>query len=689
LPFQGSFLLNYTPTVVAHDDVILCLTYKQLCAFSSASGKKLWERKGAVGFASAGDLFVIDGLVWTIPMVRFGAPVPWKKTDFLGDSGQEFWGLDLYTGDVKKRVNRSILPGVHHHRCYRNKATEDFLVYGQGGLEFMDLHGDDHSGNLWTRGICQYGVMPANGYIYVPPHPCQCFSQDMLHGFHVLAASNSTARIVLESDLQKGPAFSDTLAKTPRLEVPIKQSGQVWQPPVTYGKPDEWPMFRRDITRSGSSTCKISGPLQQTWQAKLGSDLTAVTVADGRLFVYSKAEQMLYCLNAASGHSIWRLATPGKIDSPPTIVNDLCVFGSVDGSVYCVRATDGALRWRFRISKDERRTVVDDCLESIWPIHGSVLVLQGTVYFAAGRSSHLDGGIRLFAVDLASGKVKHQATLDSDGEGANRVLTNVDLLVADGKMINMGLAQYDRHLNLQPTSVLNTLICDTGFLGDAWFHRENWVLGGVTGTVSESARTTMATQPRSERSSVGKLLVFNATTAYGIKNPYSWQKYANTYPTHTGHVHEKYARYESQWFPIGTRIFSFENAAATSPTTPKNRRRDSREHQTNEKWGVDMPFQPRAVALAGETLVLAGWLDAVAIQPKTGLPLNPANPDPRDCVLRTLSTSSGNVLGNYPIPAEPVYDGLAVAYGRVYLPLQNGTVICLQGSDQTPATKPR
>ena len=45
---------------------------------------------------------------------------------------------------------------------------------------------------------------------------------------------------------------------------------------------------------------------------------------------------------------------------------------------------------------------------------------------------------------------------------------------------------------MQPTSLLNTLICDTGFLGDAWFHRENWVLGGVTGTVSQSARTTMA-----------------------------------------------------------------------------------------------------------------------------------------------------------------------------------------------------
>ena len=678
-PFRGSFLLNYTPTVVAHGDVILCLTYKQLCAFSSVNGKKLWEQKGAVGFGSAGDLFVIDGLVWTIPMVRFGAVVPWKKSDFLGQAGSEFWGMDLHSGEVKRRVSRRILPGVHHHRCYRNKATEDFLVYGQGGLEFMDLHGDSHSGNLWTRGICQYGVMPANGYVYVPPHPCQCFSQDMLHGFYVLAASNSTGDVELEPDLQKGSTYSDAIGETPRLEVPAKQSGQVWQPPVTFGKSDEWPMYRRDITRSGSSPCELSGSLKQTWRMELGSDLTAVTIADNRLFVSSKAEQILYCLDATSGDTIWQLATPGKVDSPPTVVREHCVFGSVDGSVYCVRARDGALRWRFRISQDERRTLVDDSLESVWPIHGSVLVLQDTVYFAAGRSSHLDGGIRLFGLDLANGELKHQVTLDSEAEGQHRVLTNADLLVADGNMINMGLAQFDRDLNLQPTSRLNTLICDTGFLGDAWFHRENWVLGGVTGTVSQSARTTMATQPRSAQSSVGKLLVFNDATAYGIKNPYSWQKYANRFPTHTGHPHQKYSRYDPKWFPVGSRIFSFDNIKEVPAPAEGRRRRPTKENQRNEKWGVDMAYQPRAIALAGETLVLAGWLDAVAIQPETGLPLDPANPDPRDCVLRTISTKGGKILSECKVPAEPAYDGLAVAYDKIYLPMKSGTVMCLEG----------
>ena len=680
--FKGAFLLNYTPTVVAYDDVIMCLTYKQLLVFSTSTGTKLWERKGAIGFGSAGDLFVIDGLVWALPMVKFGAPVIAGRDDFIGNRGKESWGMDLHTGDVKKRVPRNILPGVHHHRCYRNKATLNYIIYGQGGLEFMDLSGTNHCGNLWTRGICQYGVMPANGYIYVPPHPCQCYSQELLNGFHVLSASNSSGDLIPEPGLERGPAYFELVTGIKDAAVLAMKDGMVWQPPISPHNPDEWPMFRRDITRSGSSPGKISGSLKQVWQTTLGSDLTAVTIADNRMFVCSKAEQILYCLDASTGKELWQLATPTMVDSPPTIISGLCVFGSVDGSVYCVKTVDGALRWRFRIGEEERRTVVDDHLESIWPVHVSVLVMNNTVYFAAGRSSHLDGGIRIFAVDLPSGLLKKQITLSSDTEGANRAHVNMDLLVSDGKMINMGLAQFDGDLSLQQNSELKTLICDTGFLSDAWFHRENWVLGGVSGEVGKTTRTTMATQAKSDRATVGKLLVFNDSEAYGIKNPYSWLKYANRIPTHTGHPHQKYSRYQPEWFPVGSRVFSFENKKESPPEGDerKVRRylRNPFEGGYSETWGVDMPYQPRAIALAGNKLVLAGWLDTLAIQQRTGLPLDPKNPDPRNCVLRVVSTDGGKILSEHKIPAEPAYDGMAVAYGKVYLPLKDGTVICEQ-----------
>jgi hypothetical protein len=59
-------------------------------------------------------------------------------------------------------------------------------------------------------------------------------------------------------------------------------------------------------------------------------------------------------------------------------------------------------------------------LESLWPVHGSVLIDDETptVYFAAGRSSHLDGGIRIYALEPTTGKVLNQKTvaMNTDGE---------------------------------------------------------------------------------------------------------------------------------------------------------------------------------------------------------------------------------------------------------------------------------
>ena len=42
-----------------------------------------------------------------------------------------------------------------------------------------------------------------------------------------------------------------------------------------------------------------------------------------------------------------------------------------------------------------------------------------------------------------------------------------------------------------------------------------------------------------------------------------------------------------------------------------------------------------------------------------------------------LSTVDGNKLGSYSLPAAPVRDGLAVAGGKIYVSLQDGSVVCL------------
>ena len=693
-PTEGLFLRNYAPTVVAYGDVVMCLTWNRLHAFAMADGRKLWEHKGSIGFASPGDLFVINGLAWTIPhtasiwngnrtdqagKIKTGIPIP--RTDFIGDGAKEIWGVDVHTGDVKKRLPRTkLLPGGHHARCYRNKATVNYLICGRRGLEYIDLHGDNHVNNWWVRGLCQYGVMPANGFIYIPPDPCQCFNTIKVNGFLALSPTSSLDAVAATAPpaLERGPAYASIAERASSLsgnrqsQIANRKS-LAWQPPIYPPKPDEWPTYRGNITRSGSTTGRVPAELGELWKTPIGGALTASVAADGKLVVCSKDACIVHCLDAGTGKSLWQFAAGGRVDSPPTLHEGLCVFGCGDGSVYCLRLADGALAWRFRAAPVDRRIVADSRLASPWPISGSVLVLDGVVYFAAGRSSYLDGGIRLVGLDVRSGKELHEATLTTTpgelgrrgppGDGALP-----DVLVSDGSSISMRHIQFDKELKRR-RAPLTTLIASTGLLEDIWAHRQTLRLGRARGAAASKA----------------KLIVFDADRAIGVMNPYTWLKRTSgLWPKgHDGHLHQKYSRYETRYFPIGVKIAATKNgvARASGPDARRGKGKKRGETPVADAWSIEEPIQPRAALLAGDTLFLAGWQDAVAIQEKTGRPLDPKKPDPRPACLWTLSTADGKTLSEHKLDCEPVFDGLIAAYNKLFLSMKDGTIRCFGGAE--------
>ncbi|MFZ5833199.1 MAG: PQQ-binding-like beta-propeller repeat protein, partial [Planctomycetota bacterium] len=142
----------------------------ELIALSARDGKELWRCPTAHGYNSPPDVFVSGGLVWT------GAAPGRNDEDFTE-------GRDLYTGEVKRRFATDPLFSVaHHHRCYRNKATDQYILLGRTGIELIDLADGELMRNCWVRGACQYGVMPANGLLYAPPHSCACYIQSKLSG---------------------------------------------------------------------------------------------------------------------------------------------------------------------------------------------------------------------------------------------------------------------------------------------------------------------------------------------------------------------------------------------------------------------------------------------------------------------------------------------------------------------------
>jgi hypothetical protein len=71
-------------------------------------------------------------------------------------------------------------------------------------------------------------------------------------------------------------------------------------------------------------------------------------------------------------------------------------------------------------------------------------------------------------------------------------------------------------------------------------------------------------------------------------------------------------------------------------------------------------FKALAMALAGDAAIYAGSVDTGATT----------------AALLVCSAATGKKIMEAPLHAPPVYDGLAVAGGRVYLALQDGSLVC-------------
>ncbi len=146
-------------------------------------------------------------------------------------------------------------------------------------------------------------------------------------------------------------------------------------------------MYRHNGQRSGSTKTAVPTELSRQWEVELACQPSQPVIVGDRLWVAEKDAHRIRCLNATNGQDVWSFTAGGRIDSAPTVHDGLVLFGCRNGSVYCLRATDGALVWRFRAAPDQRRVVSYGQLESVWPVQGSVLVLESPLYPGRTRLS--------------------------------------------------------------------------------------------------------------------------------------------------------------------------------------------------------------------------------------------------------------------------------------------------------------
>ncbi|MBT3376779.1 MAG: PQQ-binding-like beta-propeller repeat protein [Lentisphaerae bacterium] len=664
-------------SLVLAEETVLILGGNRLEGRDASSGEFLWHHDIPRSHgAESVDLFVVDGLVWP-GMTSVDASLKATKKSARALAV----GYDIRTGVERRKVVVDHLRSPeHHHRCYRNKATSRFMISGFEGAEFLDLTGEGHSQNNWLRGACKQGVMPANGMLYVPPDQCFCQPGAKLLGYAAVrsAAVPHPAAIPDDHRLERGPAYGHRAMSTEADPV------------------NEWPTFRHDAARHGSTPTTVPFPLKSMWQIDVGGKLTAPVAAGGKLVVADTEAHTIRAYEADTGRLSWQFTAGGRIDSPPTVYRGLVLFGAADGRVTCLRADDGSLIWRFLAAPVDRRVLAMDQFESVWPVHGSVLVTGGVAYVTAGRSSYLDGGIHVYALAPESGRLLHRGLvegphppLSKDRDVAFYIRgANSDVLVSEGDSIFMRQKTFTRDLENVPEEILSSkgemnvglhVFATSGFLDGSWYNRTFWMY----------SKRWPGFQLANQAPKAGQLIVVDEDTTYALRVFYRRNVHSPMFfPGREGYllfadkstnepqiVGEDGAKPPLRWLPQSDYHWGKGDVVRKLDTPSFGK--DKLIGYTRAEpplWTLWLPVRVRAMVKAGDALFVAGPPDVLddedpfaAFEGRGG------------AVLVVVSARDGKKGSEIALSAPPVFDGMIAAYGRIYASLTNGTVVCLGG----------
>jgi len=321
-------------------------------------------------------------------------------------------------------------------------------------------------------------------------------------------------------------------------------------------------------------------------------------------------------------------------------------------------------------------------LESAWPVHGSVLVEDGSAWFVAGRSIFIDGGVYICRLDPATGKVLAETRIDGRDpktglepqeivRGTHMEGALPDVLSSDGTSIYMRHTRFDRNLVEQEQDKPH-LSSSVGFLDDSWWHRTYWQFG--TGMRSGYGGWPVV----GNQVPAGRLLVVDEKFIYGFGR--------SAYANHGGHVGidaTTVFHYRPDRVP-GTRFFHYRLFGMDRPGLSrekpqakpgaKAKRRQPAAPPKEYRWTSQVPVLVRAMVLADRTLFLAGPPDGAQLAE-----LPAALEGRKGGRLLAVSAEGGQPLAEYPLDAPPVFDGMAAAGGRLYLSTGDGKVLCFDG----------
>jgi len=194
--------------------------------------------------------------------------------------------------------------------------------------------------------------------------------------------------------------------------------------------PADWPQWRganRD-GRTIASTVQWPKELKQEWQVPVGVGHSTPVVANGRIYVFARQEdqEVLLCLDSATGKEVWRSAQPIAFEmhpaarghgkgpkSTPVVTRNTVFTLGITGVLSAHDARTGNVKWRHDFSQQFPKTS---------PLYGTAMspIVDGNLLIA-----HVGGPDKgaLMAFDTESGDVKWSNNFDGPAYASPIVIT--------------------------------------------------------------------------------------------------------------------------------------------------------------------------------------------------------------------------------------------------------------------------
>jgi outer membrane protein assembly factor BamB len=196
----------------------------------------------------------------------------------------------------------------------------------------------------------------------------------------------------------------------------------------------DWPMFRHDQARTGSTGDGVSPDGTLKWTFTTGGPIHSSPAVVNGVVYFGSRDGYLYALDANTGKELWAFETDSWVDSSPAVVDGVVYCGSNDGNLYAIDAATGTEIWHF---------------QTRYAVRSSPAVADGKVYVGSDDN-------HLYAVDALTGKELWNLKTNNAVLSSPIVTKGVAVVASmDGSCYGINAANGRHRLNFESGSIIS------------------------------------------------------------------------------------------------------------------------------------------------------------------------------------------------------------------------------------------